>query len=192
MKRALAAMASLLVACGAPARTATTTVTVAATATATSAADATLPAQSLTFDVTYEEGVLHVVGVLPAGAHVATDDATDAWVSHFEPAPSAVVDGERVVAACGAALCTVRYDFALRDCARSVKDPETAAEHDGTIVAPSSSFLVLPHDDDGYPAHRFRMHSAASRFASGAPLVEGFYRQGKTDLTMPVVRLRGR
>jgi hypothetical protein len=126
------------------------------------------------------------VGVLPAGAHVATDDDTRAWVSHVEPPPSAIVDGERVVAACGAALCTVRYDFALRDCARSVKDPETAAEHDGTIVAPSSSFLLLPHDDDGYPAHRFRMHSPAARFASGAPLVDGFYQQGKTDLTMPV------
>ena len=81
-----------------------------------------LPAEALTFDVTLDGGVLHVVGVLPAGAHVATDDDTNAWVSaaavrsgdgwrSFEP--TALGAAERVVPACGAALCAVRYDFAL-------------------------------------------------------------------------------
>ena len=152
-----------------------------------------LPAEAFSFDVTYDAGVLHVVGTVPAGEHVSTDSDTNAWVSNaavrsgdgwrsFEP--SALGAEERVVPACGASLCTVRYDFALRDCARKVNDPETAAERGGTLAAPSSSFLLLPSSDEGYRAHRFRVH--APGFASGAPLVDGFYRQGDSDLTLPI------
>jgi hypothetical protein len=153
--------------------------------------EASIPTEPLSFDVTFDRGTLHIVGLLPAGAHVTTDDDTNAWVQDTEVrvggafrtiAPTGDA-AERVIPACGAAECVVRYDFALRDCARKLNDPETAAERRGTLAAPSSTFLLLPRGD-GYPAHRFRVH--APRFASGAPLVDGFYRQGAAEYTLPI------
>jgi hypothetical protein len=169
-------------------------VTPAPAVAASAPSDGSLPTEPLSFDVTFDRGTLHVVGVLPAGAHVSTDEETDAWVQDLEvkvgaawqkvaPTGGPGSDGDRVVPACGAASCVVRYDFDLRGCARKVNDPETAAERHGTLAAPSSTFLLLPRGD-GYPAHRFRVH--APHFASGAPLVDGFYRQGAADYTLPV------
>ena len=164
----------------------------AALAATAAPSDASVPTEPLSFDVTFDRGTLHVVGVLPAGASVGTDEDTDAWVhdvevrvvgagqASWQKVPS---NGVRTLPACGAAHCVVRYDFDLRGCARKVNDPETAAERHGAFAAPSSTFILLPRGD-GYPAHRFRVH--APRFASGAPLAGGFYRQGAAEYTLPI------
>jgi hypothetical protein len=164
---------------------------------------ASLPAsaadQTAGYEVVASEGAqeLRVEARFPSG--VGENFALADGLSPFLRDVEAEADGEwralpRTEAgftapACTKKPCHIRYRFLLAEAARKRRSADTALEHRGVFVAPPSSWLLRPAEEDTRLACRFRVRTPENiSFVTGvfpSPGSGDEYELGADDLESP-------
>jgi hypothetical protein len=115
--------------------------------------------------------VVHVEAHVDVGQHLGVDRGAEGFVrgaqiSHDgQPWVPVVLRGRTFEIQ---TPCKLRYDFFLREAADRLDDLDVAAEEDGIVEAPPSTWLVSPEDLSGDAKIRFRVRTPESvRFVTG-------------------------